>query len=78
MNVNSAAALFCMVVLQIMATRRQHFFMHTPFQFFLIISLLYYFGMELMSDLAFVSGVQDLDSVIHSHLSVLFVVLFRI
>ena len=78
MNVKYPAAQFFMVVLQKMATRRQHFFMHTPFQFFLIISLLYYFGMELMSDLAFVSGVQDLDSVMHSHLSVLFVVLFRI
>ena len=31
-----------------------------------------------MSDLAFVSGVQDLDSVMRSHLFVLFLVLFRI
>ena len=48
---------------------------HT-FHFFPIISLLLYIGIKWISDLLFVSGVQDLYSVIHRHLSVIFWVLF--
>ena len=76
-NIKYPAAQLFMVLLQTMATRWQHFFIpHTSFYFFPIISLLLYIGIKWISDLLFVSGVQDLDSVIHRHLSIIFWVLF--
>ena len=69
MNIKYPAAQFSMVLLQKMATRRQHFLMLTPFQFFPIIFSLFSFGIDFISDTAFVLGVQDLDSVMHSHVS---------
>ena len=78
MNIKYPAAQFSMVLLQKMATRRQHFLMLTPFQFFPIIFSLFSFGIDFISDTAFVLGVQDLDSVMHSHVSVLFLVLFLV
>ena len=41
-------------------------------------SLLFYFGVELISNIVFVSGVWELDSLIQRYLSVLFGVLFLI
>ena len=60
------------------STRRQHFFMfhfHFPFSGHL---LLFYFGVELISDIVFVSGVWVLDSLRCRCLLVLFRVLFLI
>ena len=59
------------------STRRQHFFMFY-FHFSCFWTLLFYFGVELISDIVFVSGVWAIDSLRHRCLSVLLRVLFLI
>jgi len=71
------------LLLLTMTTRWQHYFMSNFFFFFSpVIFLLFSIGieviLEVIYDVAFVSGVKELDPVIYRHLSILFLVLFHI
>ena len=46
--------------------------------FFLFFNFLFYIGVELINNVVLVSGVQQSDSVIHVHVSILFQILFPI
>ena len=48
------------------------------FWFFTVNSLLFFIGIELISDVVFVPSVQEFNLVIYRHLSILFQVLFCI
>ena len=50
--------------------------LQTPLVNFFFCAFLFYFGVGLISSSVFVSRVQELDSVIHGHLSILFWVRF--
>ena len=67
----------CIVAVTKNSTRGQHFFMFR-FHLFLFLDIVIYFGVELISDIVFVSGVWALDSLRHRRLSVLLGVLFLI
>ena len=65
-RLSASTAQLSMVLLQKMATRRQPLFMPHAFFFFKSVnSLLFSIGIEWISDVVFVLGVQELDSVIH-------------
>ena len=54
-----------------MAARRQRFLMFL-FKFIFSVHSLFYFGVGLISDTVFVSEIWELNSMIHSRLSILF------
>ena len=71
-HIKYPAALLFMVLLNWKSRRKQHFFVsHSSFFFCPIISLLFYVGILLISDV-FVSVVQISDSVMHRCLFILF------
>ena len=71
-NVNSSACCYYRKWPQGSSTTSCHIFV------FLVNFLLFSIGLEWISDVVFVLGVQDLDSVTHRRLSILFKVLFPI
>ena len=46
------------------------------FYFIIFFNFLFYIGVELINNVVLVSGIQESDSVIHIHVSLLFQILF--
>ena len=83
-NIKYPSAQLFKLLLLTMTTRWQYYFMSNFFFFFPspVIFLLFSIGIEMILeviyDVAFVSGVKELDPVIYRHLSILFLVLFHV
>ena len=76
-NIKYPSAQLFKLLLRTMTTRWQHYFM-ANFFFSPVNFLLFSIGIEVIYDVAFVSGVKELDPVLYRHLSILFLILFRI